>query len=138
MLSVKQGGIKYHFSSLWYDPTYDWTQVSRTIGEHSTHFSWAYKNVSAIFCWLFKIFRVLPNYSDFMKGFIEGVNPVIINIKINDHTLPRSQITLFRGLFRNNNIITIPSDKVEYVIMDSTRYNNELTELFVEKFIQAN
>ena len=35
MLSVKQGGIKYHFLSLWYDLTWDWTQVSRTIGEHS-------------------------------------------------------------------------------------------------------
>ena len=35
MLSVKQGGIKYHFLSLWYDSTRDWTQVSRPIGEHS-------------------------------------------------------------------------------------------------------
>ena len=34
-LSVKQGGIKYHFLSLWYDSTWDWTQVSRAIGEHS-------------------------------------------------------------------------------------------------------
>ena len=31
MLSVKQGGIKYHFLSLWYDSTWDWTQVSRAI-----------------------------------------------------------------------------------------------------------
>ena len=30
MLSVKQG-------SLWYDSTWEWTLVSRTIGEHSTH-----------------------------------------------------------------------------------------------------
>ena len=37
MLSVKQGGIKYYFESLWYDATWDWTQVSQTIGEHSTH-----------------------------------------------------------------------------------------------------
>ena len=36
-MSVKQGGIKYHFYSLWYDATWDWTQVSRTIGEHSTY-----------------------------------------------------------------------------------------------------
>ena len=36
MLSVKQGSIKYHFLSLWYDSTWDWTPVSRTIGEHST------------------------------------------------------------------------------------------------------
>ena len=35
MLSVKQGGIKYHFLSLWYDSTWDRTQVSRAIGEHS-------------------------------------------------------------------------------------------------------
>ena len=37
MLSVKQGGIKYHFLSLWYDSTWDWTLVSQTIGKHSTH-----------------------------------------------------------------------------------------------------
>ena len=37
MLSVKQGGIKYHFLSVWYDSTWDWTQVSRAIGEHSNH-----------------------------------------------------------------------------------------------------
>ena len=34
MLSVKQVGIKYHFLSLWYDSTSDWTQVSRAIREH--------------------------------------------------------------------------------------------------------
>ena len=37
MLSVKQGAIKYHFLSLWYDSTWYWTQVSRAIGEHSNH-----------------------------------------------------------------------------------------------------
>ena len=37
MLSVKQGNIKYHFLSLWYDATKDWTPFSRTIGKHSTH-----------------------------------------------------------------------------------------------------
>ena len=37
MLSVKQEGIKYHFLSLWYDSTWDWTQVSRAIGEHFNH-----------------------------------------------------------------------------------------------------
>ena len=44
LLSVKQGGVKYHFKSLWYDATWDWTQVSRTIGKHSTH----YANESAV------------------------------------------------------------------------------------------
>ena len=37
MLSVKQSGIKYHFESLWYDSTWDWTLVSWPIGKHSTH-----------------------------------------------------------------------------------------------------
>ena len=45
MLSVKQGGIKFHFLSLWYDSTWDWTQVSRAIGEHSNH--WANQNLSS-------------------------------------------------------------------------------------------
>ena len=36
MPSVKQGRNKYHFLSLLYDSTWDWTQVSQTIGEHST------------------------------------------------------------------------------------------------------
>ena len=35
--SVKQGGIKYHFKRLWYDASWDWTQVFRTIGKRSTH-----------------------------------------------------------------------------------------------------
>ena len=35
MLSVKQGGIKYRFLSLWYDSTENWTPVSSTIGEHT-------------------------------------------------------------------------------------------------------
>ena len=32
-----QGGVKYHFLSLWYDSTWDWTQVSQAISKHSKH-----------------------------------------------------------------------------------------------------
>ena len=39
MLSVKQGRIKYHFLSLWYDSTCDWTPIYRVIGEHSNHYA---------------------------------------------------------------------------------------------------
>ena len=39
MLCVKQGGIKYHFLSLWYDLTWDWTPVSCAIGEYSNHYA---------------------------------------------------------------------------------------------------
>ena len=38
MLSVKQGSIKYHYKSIWDDSTWDWTPVSRAIGEHPTHY----------------------------------------------------------------------------------------------------
>ena len=34
MLSVKQGGIKYHFLNLWYDSTWDWNLVYQAIGKH--------------------------------------------------------------------------------------------------------
>ena len=37
MLNVKQVGVKYHFLSLWYDMTREWTQVSQMIREQSTH-----------------------------------------------------------------------------------------------------
>ena len=37
MLSAKQGGIKYHFLSLWYNSTWDWTLVSQAIGQHFIH-----------------------------------------------------------------------------------------------------
>ena len=37
MLSVKQGGIKYQFLSFWHDSTWNWTPVSRVIGEHINH-----------------------------------------------------------------------------------------------------
>ena len=43
MLSVKQGGIKYHFLSLSYDSPWDWTQASQAIGEHSNHHANVYK-----------------------------------------------------------------------------------------------
>ena len=39
MLSVKQGHIKHHFLSLWYDSMWDWILVSWTIGKHSNHFA---------------------------------------------------------------------------------------------------
>ena len=47
MLSVKQGSIKNHFLSLWYESTWDWTQVSWIIGEHSD----TYANVQLLTYW---------------------------------------------------------------------------------------
>ena len=64
MLSVKQGGIKYHFLSLWYDSTWNWTQVSRAIGEHSNRLAMLYKNT------VVKVFSPDgdPDYFDIVEG----------------------------------------------------------------------
>ena len=56
ILSVKQGGIKYHFLSFWYGLTWDWTLVSSTLAntllkqkeskktsELKKHQGWCYK-----------------------------------------------------------------------------------------------
>ena len=51
MLSDKQGSIKYHFLSLWYDSTWDWTQVSGVISGHSNHHVQKEISLSAI-CFL--------------------------------------------------------------------------------------
>ena len=75
MLSVKQGGIKYSFLNLWYDSTWDWTQVSRTIGEHlfvlfsmlQTCFSYYFSlNYSSLF------------WFNFVKEFYFDIKSVVI------------------------------------------------------------
>ena len=65
MLSVKQGGIKYHFLSLWYDSTWDWTQVSRAIGEHSNRYAQCPVN---IYIYIYKKIRF---FNFFPKVFFE-------------------------------------------------------------------
>ena len=39
ILGFKQGGLKYHFFSLWYDSAWDWDPVSRVIGKRSNHYT---------------------------------------------------------------------------------------------------
>ena len=65
MLSVKQGSIKYHFLSLWYDATWDWTQVSRAIGEHSNP-SWNHLKI----CKLLELRIKTWNYNCLLKIII--------------------------------------------------------------------
>ena len=38
MISVKQGGLKYHIFGLRYNSIWDWTEVSQTIGEYSNYY----------------------------------------------------------------------------------------------------
>ena len=57
MQSVKQGSIKYHFLCLWYDSTWDWTQVFRAISEHLNYLgiiaNFVDDNKIAHFCFYF-------------------------------------------------------------------------------------
>ena len=65
MLSVKQGGIKYHFLSLWYDSTWDRTQVSRAIGEHSNRLA----NVRyKFFLYNIKIIQIITSRKSVRQG----------------------------------------------------------------------
>ena len=38
ILSIKQRSVNYHFLSLWYDSTWDWTPICQAIGEYFSHF----------------------------------------------------------------------------------------------------
>ena len=61
MLSVKQGGIKYHVLSLWYDSTWHWTPVSRATGAHPPLSQWAVIYIYILHCyyeWLCLKFNV--------------------------------------------------------------------------------
>ena len=69
MLSVKQGSIKYHFLRLWYDSSWDRTQVSRAVGEHTNH----YANVqldAVINGDYIENFEIKINFPDFEISFI--------------------------------------------------------------------
>ena len=93
MLSVKQGSIKYHFLSLWYDSTWDWTQISRVIGEHSNHYAnvkivkqkWKEKQQNWIWLHSEKLKREMtcPNQRIKSKFFgIVPMAPIIIGITV--------------------------------------------------------
>ena len=51
MLSVKQGGIKYHFLSLWYDSTWDWTQSPRPLANTSWEDKKGFIPFPRVFIW---------------------------------------------------------------------------------------
>ena len=61
MLGVKQGGIKYHFKSLWHNSTRDWILFSRAIGEHSTNKEYIYIYIYIyIHIYIYHHYVVLP------------------------------------------------------------------------------
>ena len=70
MLRVKQGDIKYHFVSLWYDSTWDLAQEK-----------WPHQRVSGPFGWLYRIHQQhlsrevrLPNESpDMTLNYLMGM-----------------------------------------------------------------
>ena len=55
MPSINQGGIKYHFLSLWYDLTWNWTPVPWVIDKHFTYLS---NGLEDNFCFVLLIYKV--------------------------------------------------------------------------------
>ena len=83
MLSVKQGGIKYHFLSLWYDSTWDWIRSPGPLANTLTiipisgqifctflcifvHFL----NIFIHFCTFFVHFYIFVNFVYLVKYFV--------------------------------------------------------------------
>ena len=84
MLSFNQRGIKCHFLSLWYDSIWDWTQVSKAIGEHSNHYTkvryTGMDSILRIFLYsFFSIFSVLLLVISYQLFFLPlCLKPVIL------------------------------------------------------------
>ena len=70
MLSVKQGDIKYHFLSLWYDSNWDWTPGSRAIGEYPINYYKKVKLVNVVQATQRLPFQLLQH-----RGVEEGATP---------------------------------------------------------------
>ena len=107
MLSVKQGGIKYHFLSLWYDLTYDWTQVSRAISKHTNHSFSPQKTICVSICLrnrekLIFLSSVKRFFQQKLKSWYNRLSPIIIIVWYNSYC---SLTIVFPNLFereRNN------------------------------------
>ena len=94
MLSVKQGSIKYHFLSLWYDSTWDWTPVPRALANTliwiktvifgELHFEFKKKQLSVIYLISIKFQYLWTRY--FIGNIME-----IFTRKIFEFTLLKSE-----------------------------------------------
>ena len=74
MLSVKQGSIKYHFLSVLYDSTWDWTQVSWTIGKHSTHYANGPVYLGIMTMKGYLVFQEMVNFSNTINHLATQMN----------------------------------------------------------------
>ena len=70
LLSVKQGGIRYHFLNLWYDSTWDWSKISWTIGEYHHH------HHVVLVAWIFLTLSRHISLSFFASVRSSGLHPV--------------------------------------------------------------
>ena len=87
MLSVKQGGIKYHFLSLWYDSSRDWTPVSRVIGIF----------ISLLF--QFEILKKFIGLNIFGLDFLSKESNLIIFLSYFKHQTKPEVKQIIRGFF---------------------------------------
>ena len=82
MLNTKRGSIKYHLLSLWFNSTWDWTLISRNIGEHFTH----YAN-GPVYIYIY-IYIMIIVYDIFMYSvYIEKERGTMISVRETEETL---------------------------------------------------
>ena len=103
MLSVKQGGIKYYFLSLWYHSTWDWTPVSWAIVE--CHYSNSnYLNVIKIWI-LLKWSWYCPSFMKVVLQHFYFVRETLgVMAKMSDYDQFEHNITLTLGLIFWGNV----------------------------------
>ena len=103
MLSVKQGDIKYHFLSLWYDATWDWTHVSRAIGEHYIYI-YIYIYTHTCRCACVCIYKILFNTVNLESGTIPTRTNKIFKNRILNLSNPSQELNVNK-IHRANNFL---------------------------------
>ena len=105
MLSVKQGNIKYHFQSLWYDSTWDWTLVSQAIGEHSRILE-GVKNLQATLLFV-----------NFTKAF-DSIHRGKMELILLAYGLPKETVAAIMILYKNTKVkVRSPDGDTEYFVI---------------------
>ena len=120
-LNVKQGGIKYHFLSLWYDSIWMWTLVSRAIGEHSTHFPFPKKGDLGLG----------KNYQDIT---LTSISAKIYNALLRNRMKPKIENILRKNQngFRRNRSMVSQILTIRRILEGERTKNLQATILFVD------
>ena len=120
MPSVKQDNIKYHFLSLWYDSTWNWTQISRAIGEHSNHY--AKDNITVQSGFFLKSYHVIGTGNDVkcIELLDDPTDWKMIKVKICQNT-PGKRKEEKKGKKRREKEKENDSSNISYILINASQ-----------------